>query len=106
MGTAIYFASRYNLQIPKIVKFYVNDFLIMPIVLSISLFVLRWSKNDKNYIIPVWIIFYICVMYAVLYEFFLPKVHPRYTADIIDVVLYFISGFVFYMLQNKTVNEI
>ncbi len=91
---------------PKFVQFYVNDFLIMPIVLTISLFVLKWSKNDKNYIIPIWIIFYICVMYAVLYEFILPKVHSRYTADVIDVVLYFISGFVFYILQKKTVDEV
>ncbi|MEX6626104.1 hypothetical protein [Tenacibaculum salmonis] len=100
LGSIIYFASKINIQLPKIIRFYVNDFLIIPIVLIPNLLILRWSKNDETYQIPIWIILYCCSLYAFLYEYILPKFHPRYTADIIDVILYFISGFIFFILQK------
>lgn len=106
LGTVVYFATKYHIELPRVVRFYLNDFLIIPIVLSVSLWVLRWSKNDKNYVIPIWIILYMCALYAILYEFILPKTYLRYTADFIDVVLYFVSGVIFYNLQKKTVNKI
>ncbi|MCD8440570.1 hypothetical protein [Tenacibaculum finnmarkense] len=100
LGTAIYVAQKMSFKLPQIVQFYVNDFLIMPMVLTISLVVLRWSKNNKNYQIPLWIILYSCSFYAFLYEYILPKFYQRYTADRIDVLLYFIGGFIFFILQK------
>lgn len=104
IGTGVYFMQKNNYKLPELVQFYVNDFLIIPIVLSVCLFILRWSKNNKNYQISIWIVLYICSFYALLYEYFLPKYNPRYTADIIDVFLYFISGFIFFILQKTTKN--
>lgn len=102
LGTSVYLAQKSAMKLPKVIQFYLNDFLIIPILLISSLFVLRWSKNDENYQIPVWIIGYVCCAYALFYEFFLPKFNPRYTADIIDVLLYFSSGFLFFKLQKTT----
>ena len=104
IGICVFFAQKLNFSLPEIVQFYLNDFLIIPIILTISLVILRWSRNDKNYQIPIWIIAYICSFYALLYEHILPKYHLRYTADLIDVVLYFISGFIFYFLQKINKN--
>lgn len=101
LGSVVYLAQKSAMKLPKVVQFYLNDFLIIPILLISSLFVLRWSKNDENYQIPVWVIVYICCAYGFLYEYILPKINLRYTADIIDVILYFISGFIFYFLQKN-----
>jgi len=101
-GTGVYIAQKLHVKLPDIVQFYLNDFLIIPILLTVSLVVLRWSKGNKGYEIPIWIILYTCGMYALLYEYVLPKINIRYTADVIDVVLYFISGFVFFNLQKIT----
>jgi hypothetical protein len=101
IGAVVYFAQKFNFKLPKIIQFYLNDFLIVPIILTISLVILRWSKNNESYQISIWVILYICGLYGLLYEYILPKFHPRYTADIIDVVLYFISGFVFFILQKN-----
>lgn len=101
LGTTVYFAQKLKLSLPKIINFYLNDFLIIPILLISCLIFLRWSRQNKNYQIPVWIVLYICGLYALLFEYILPKFHPRYTADIIDAVLYFIGGFVFMVLQKK-----
>lgn len=100
IAMCVYVAQKLDFKLPEIIDFYLNDFLIMPILLTISLVILRWSRNNKNYQIPIWVILYICGVYAFLYEYVLPKFNPRYTADIIDVVLYFISGFLFFTLQN------
>jgi len=104
LGTFIYFAQKLAIQLPRFVRFYVNDFLIIPIILIASLFILRWSRNDKNYQISIWIILYLCGLYSIIFEYFLPQFHSRYTADTIDVILYFAAGLIFYYLQ-KNENE-
>ncbi|MBE7628873.1 hypothetical protein [Tenacibaculum piscium] len=106
LGSSIYIAQKKAVKLPEIINFYVNDFLIIPIVLTISLYVLRWSKNDKKYQLPLWIILYCSGLYAVIFEYFLPKTHPRYTADSVDVFLYFLSGFLFFMLQKIDENNL
>lgn len=101
IGTSVYLAQKNNFHLPNFIRFYLNDFLIIPIVLTISLYILRWSKNDKNYKIPLSIVLYSCFLYSFLFEYFLPKYHLRYTSDFIDVILYFASGIIFYILQKN-----
>ena len=103
-GTFIYFSSHLNIQLPRFVRHYVNDFLIVPIILYICLCFLRWSKNDNNYTLNIGVILYLCLMYSVLFEYIFPKYLARYTKDIVDVILYFASGIIFYFLQ-KPKNE-
>ena len=81
-------------------SFYVNDFLIIPIVLFISLQILKKSKNNLNYKISLPIILYVCCLYSVLFEFVFPKYLARYTKDSIDIFLYFAGGIAFYLLQR------
>ncbi len=99
VGSIIYILQKLRVKLPSIINNYVNDFLIIPIVLIICLFVLRWSRGDKSYKIPIGVVLLICVFYSVFFEYFLPKFYPRYTADIVDVLLYFVGGVVFYWLQ-------
>ncbi|AUC22334.1 hypothetical protein BTO15_09625 [Polaribacter sejongensis] len=100
-GTTIYFLQYFSVPLPKFISFYVNDFLIIPIVLFICLQILKWSKNDKSYTLSFPIILYVCFMYSLLFEFIFPKYLARYTTDIIDFLLYFASGFIFYYLQKN-----
>ncbi|WP_298780439.1 hypothetical protein [uncultured Polaribacter sp.] len=99
-GTLVYFLQYFDVILPKIIGFYLNDFLIIPIVLFISLQVLKWSKNDKNYTISLPIVLYVCLIYSILFEFVFPKYLARYTKDFVDVILYFASGFLYYKLQK------
>lgn len=101
IGSAIYFFQKKEIYLPKLINNYLNDFLIVPIVLTISLYVTRFLRNSKEYKLSIGVIIYICVLYATLFEFIFPKYLSRYTADIIDVILYFAGGFVFYILQKK-----
>ena len=100
IGSSIYICDKFDIVLPRIVRFYVNDFLIVPIVLYSSLCVIQKTKGNTNLKLSLLNVLYICTMYAVLFEYWLPKFHPRYTSDIIDVGLYFLSGILFYFLQK------
>ena len=100
VGTTVYFLQSFSVTLPRVIRFYLNDFLIIPIVLYISLQILKWSKNDKNYRLSFPIILYVCFLYSLFFEFIFPNYLARYTKDIIDVILYFTGGFVFYYLQK------
>ena len=100
LGITIYLFQYFNVALPKIINNYLNDFLIIPIVLYVSLSFLRWSRNHKNYTLSLSIIIYLCVLYSLLFEFIFPKYLARYTKDYLDVILYFASGFIFYFLQK------
>ena len=105
LGTLIYTLQHFNVQLPKIIHNYLNDFLIIPIVLFICSIVLRWTRNDKDFTLSLAIIIYMCFMYSILFEFIFPKYLTRYTSDFVDVLLYFLSGIIFYILQNKPLKK-
>ncbi len=94
--------QKYNIGLPRIIQFYLNDFLIIPIVLSVCLYVIRELRHDHTYKIPIIYILYICFGYSIFFEYYLPRILSRYTSDFIDVILYFAGGGVFYLLQKYT----
>lgn len=102
-GTVIYVLQKSGVHLPSYINFYVNDFLIIPIVLAVCLYILRWTKNDKYYTISLFNILYLCLLYSIIFEYILPKNLDRYTADIIDVFLYFLGGLTFYILQKLNI---
>lgn len=97
----IYTANRLALPLPSWVYFYANDFLCMPIVLSFSLAILRYIKKSDLIYVPLSIILIMTAYYAIYFEWLMPKLHTRYTGDLIDVVLYFIGAFLFYVFQKR-----
>lgn len=107
IGGIIYACEKIEIILPNLIRYYVNDFLIVPIVLSISLIAIRKLKNNQQFKLSFLQITYVCLLYALIFEYWLPKFHTRYTADFIDVLLYFTSGIVFYFLQkDKISNEL
>lgn len=101
VGTLVYVSDRFGFILPRYVRFYLNDFLILPMVLYSTLFAVRKLKGDTSIKLSGVHIMYMCFMYALFFEYWLPSFHPRYTSDLVDVVLYFFSGLIFYFLQKK-----
>ena len=104
-GTTIYLLQFFSVQLPKIINNYFNDFLIIPIVLFLSLIILRWSKNNSKFTLNLAVIIYVCLLYGLLFEYIFPRFLVRYTSDFFDVILYFLSGFIFYFLQTKSIKK-
>lgn len=105
LAVTVFFAQRYLVSLPDLANNYLNDLLCMPIVLKICQIVLRHIKSDGQLKIPVKISFTLTVFYALYFEFVLPQFHNRYTADPIDVLLYFLGLLFFLWVERKNGNS-
>ncbi len=77
----------------------------MPVVLTICLVVLQKLRNNLNLRIPIFAIASLTLYYMIYFEWYLPKVNSRYTADFIDVILYALGAIIFYLMQNKWIKK-
>lgn len=100
LGTSIYVLQKIGVQLPYIINNFANDFLIIPITLSCCLFVIRWLINNHEFVISKRVILLVIMGYSLFFEYYLPNFNERYTADVIDVLMYFFGGFWFYGLQQ------
>ena len=91
----------FKVNLPEWVTSYGNDFLCMPIVFSICLKAVHLIKKDQSIRLDLVTIITLTTFYAVYFEWYLPKVEPRYTADWLDVVMYFTGALLFYYLQSQ-----
>jgi len=99
----VYTLQKLQIPLPLWINNYVNDFLCMPVVLSICLAVIRTLKKDNKLFLPLSAILSLTIFYAIYFEYYLPKVNVRYTADWLDVLLYFFGAGVFYLFQKRNV---
>lgn len=103
VGVLIDVFKRMDVKLPLFFQNYCNDVLILPLVLWVVLGVLTWVKGTKAHVS--WMMMLsIAVYYSLFFEWYMPRVHSRYTADIYDVLCYFIGGGVFMMFQHKIKN--
>jgi hypothetical protein len=104
-ATAVYILQQLHVALPSIINNYLNNLLCMPVVLTLCLVVLQLIKKNYSLTIPIFVIASITLYYIVYFEWFLPKINARYTADPIDVVLYIIGAMVFYLMQKSWVKS-
>jgi len=98
---SIYMAQRFSLQLPLLVRCYANDLLCVPIVLELCRkFVSYFLKIHLLRFNPTTIVS-VCLYFSIYFEYWLPESNSRYTGDWIDVVLYFLGGMIFFLLQRK-----
>ena len=98
---SVYSMQKLNVSLPKFVNNYVNDLLCMPLVLGLLTFLIRYFKKDKYFSFLLAFVLLLATYYSIYFEYYLPKINPRYTADWIDVLLYFFSSIAFFIFQNN-----
>ena len=72
----------------------------MPVVLGICLFLIRKFSRKEQLKISLFSAFSLAAFYSLYFELYLPEVTQRYTADVVDVLLYFTGAFAFWMIQK------
>lgn len=97
----IYVMQRLSLPLPAVVNNYVNDLLCLPLLLGAMTFVIRRFKKDNSFTFSIGFVVFLACYYSFYFEYYLPEVNPRYTADWIDVILYFSGGFVFFFSEKQ-----
>jgi len=101
VAAVIYTLQRLHVGMPGWINNYVNDFLCIPLLLEYMSIVIKKLKNDPNYKFPLAFIFVLASYYSFYFEYYLPAHNPRYTSDIIDVILYFLGGLLYYATNLK-----
>ncbi len=101
IALSIYSMQRLNLPLPKFVNNHANDLLCLPLVLGALTFLIRGLNKDKYFKFPLPFVLLLATYYSVYFEYYLPKVNSRYTADWIDVMLYFGSAITFFLIQKN-----
>lgn len=89
-----------SLQLPIFFSSYLNDLVCMPVILCICLFLIRKISNRKTLKISLFSALSLATLYSVYFEIYLPDVTERYTADVVDVLLYFTGAVVFWLVQK------
>lgn len=80
---------------------YVTDVLCLPIMLTLSLFLIRKWKGIQFSLSPLMIV--VAVVYvSLIFEVLLPRLATQYYQDWWDVLAYGIGGLAFFFLQRMT----
>lgn len=101
LAILIYLAKQFQIKIPNWISFYFYDFLCMPIVLTVILAIIRYFKKDTKFKIPLIAIASLTIYYAWFFEWLMPKYNARYTADVLDLLMYVCGAALFYVAQKK-----
>lgn len=91
LATAItvYILQNLGVVLPKIINNYLNDFLLIPIVLNSCLIILRYVKSNPQLQLPLAFCLVVTFGYSLFFEVLIPRTNPRYTADLWDIGLIF-----------------
>lgn len=95
---------KYNFFLPALFQAHLADLLCLPILLSLSLSVLRIISKKEHLQLSKLKVFAAFLYVSFLFEVFLPYFSIRYTADLIDVIAYGAGGFAYYYSANNINN--
>ena len=83
---------------------YLDPLLLMPILLHLIKWERQWLLKRKYTFRFVEIIVW-TVSISIIAEYFFPKWNNKFTADCIDVLLYFAGAVIYYFVDIKTINR-
>jgi hypothetical protein len=92
-------------SLPQFFRFYLTDLLFVPAMASIALVVIRFLKQDSTLLISSVLLLFQTTLISIYFEWYLPNFDRNsdwYTGDLLDVLMYFIGAFFFYLLQRTS----
>lgn len=100
IAITIYTAQKTGWILPTVINNYANDFLLLPIVFGIIKHVISFIIKDPNFKLPLALCIVITLFYIFLFEIIAPLFLERYTADIVDVIVYIVGLLFFLKIEN------
>lgn len=98
---AIYVSNRLGCRFPSLIQFYLNDLLAIPVVATLGLWLMKFGLEESNFTLKKWHLVYMVSLFSVAFELLLPLCMERYTADILDVLMYVLGSLFFWKVMNK-----
>ena len=97
----IFTANKLGYVFYRPVQFFLLDLLAAPILANLGLWLMRLIHQNNKYKLSGWNILFIIISLSLVFEWWMPKHHHRYTADIWDVLMYGFGGLFFWWRMNK-----
>lgn len=98
----IFCCTKMEIYFPRLIQFYAIDLLALPILGNLSLAFYRWITKEEQIKLPIYSLIFLVVGLSLVFEYQMPKHHPRYVADVWDIVMYILGGLFFQLVMNKT----
>lgn len=89
------------IDLPNFIAYYTTDFLCLPILLPPTVCIVNLLKPKKVFKPSLLLISQLAIGYSVLFETILPRYSSNYTADPIDVLMYFLGGGFYWLVMMK-----
>lgn len=92
--------ERAHIHIPFLFS-YLDDLLVMPIVLTLALAAERAYFRDSHFVLPGTYVAGAVGAFSIFFELLLPPFFPKHTADWLDIVAYTLGAILFQLMLNK-----
>jgi hypothetical protein len=97
----VHFLRYINCTIPWI-NDHLTDLIFIPVTANITIAIIRkYVVKNQHFQYPLWYVLSIALYASILFEFILPQISDAHTADISDVVSYFLGGLFYYYVHQK-----
>lgn len=99
----VYFLVRwaYIFGDTGLLRWYLTDLLFVPAMCTFGLIGVRWIKRDRTLQLHWWHVAVQVIFVSWYFEWHLPVRYAQYTADPVDVLMYFLGGLLFLGIQKK-----
>lgn len=101
----IQLTRRLSIKTPSFINSYLTDFLFIPLLLLLTIWLIRLIKRDENLILSISMLIFNWIVVSIVFEYYLPQKNSLYIGDKLDVLMYFLGTICFYFLQNKIVQK-
>ncbi|HET6243634.1 MAG TPA: magnesium citrate secondary transporter [Bacteroidia bacterium] len=91
--------KQFGIFIP-LIHAYLDDLLCMPVVLSITLHILRLVLKNEKYVFSKIQVFFAVIYFSVMFEGILPLFSVNHTSDIMDIAAYGTGAIIFFKHMN------
>lgn len=102
VGLTVYVAEKADLPLPSLIRFYLNDLIIVPLTALVARTLIRLFFGNKAFILTFQEVLFIVLFYNIVFECILPLYLQRYTADYIDVMMYALGGALYLRHLNRS----
>lgn len=89
-----------NTPIPYL-NSYLTDFLAVPVIAHIAITITaKYIVKNKNYTYNLFYLLFIAAYTSVVFELIVPQISDKHTADIYDVLFYFLGALFYYTVHR------